>query len=193
MLNFTMGSSTNMDGTQHAKGQPYNMLDGIQSYAGPETLQNGDDLSRFFDPEHFESTTIGKGFSQLSLPRSDAGAGRQSHTPDIHQYNAPQQNYSQNQYSQPFYNPQQMNQSTFDPRFYSRPSPTPVSFDGGYPYQSHMGFTPQHFTAQQMNIPQRQTPTPTQSYPPRQQQQQPSQFVNIAQRPSPLPHVQVCH
>ncbi|EXJ59786.1 hypothetical protein A1O7_03933 [Cladophialophora yegresii CBS 114405] len=177
-----------MNGTQHAKGQSYNMLDGIQSYAGSETLHNGEDLSRFFDPELFESTAIGKGFSQPSLPRSDAGAGRQSHTPDIHQYNAPQQNYSQPQYSQAFYNSQQMNQSTFDPRFYTRPSPTPVSFDGGYQYQSPMGFTPQHFAPQQMNIPQRQTPTPTQSY--QQRQQQPAQFVSIAQRPSQLSHVQ---
>ncbi|OCT47569.1 C-x8-C-x5-C-x3-H type zinc finger protein [Cladophialophora carrionii] len=182
-----MNPSTNMNGSQHAKGQSYNMLDGMQSYAGPETLQNGEDLSRFFDPDLFESTAIGKGFSQPSLPRSDAGGSRQSHTPDMHQYSAPQQNYSQSQYPQPFYTSQQMNQSSFDPRFYSRPSPTPVSFDGGYPYQAHVGFTPQHFTSQQMNVPQRQTPTPTQSYPPR--QQQPAQFVNIAQRPPPMSHV----
>ena len=187
-------TNTSINGTHHTNGQSYNLLDGIQSYAGPEALQNAEDLSRFFDPELFESTAIGNGYPQPSMSISqdfDSNTARQSSNPDIHQYNVPQQNFSQHQFSQPFYNSQQMNQSTFDPRFYTRPSPSPVGFDGGYPYQSQMNYTPQHFGAQQMNLPQRQTPTPTQNYPPR--QQQPSPFVNIAQRPPQLSHVPVRH
>ncbi len=188
-----MDPSTNtpVNGAQHANSQSYNsILDGIQSFAGSDTLQNGEDISRFFDPELFEST-VGNGFSQPSLSMSqdfDTNTSRQSHTPDINPFNTSQQNYSQHQFSQPFYNAQQMNQSTFDPRFYSRPSASPVGFDAGYSYQPQMNYAPQHFSAQQLNIPHRQTPTPTQNYPPRQQS---SPFVNIAQRPSQLSHVQV--
>ena len=196
-----MDPSTNpaINGAQHANGQQYGLLDGIQTFAGNDTLQNGEDLSRFFDPELFDSTTIGNGFSQPSMSVSqdfDQNAGQQSSTPDIHHYNVPQQSYTHHQYSQPFYNSQQMSQSNYDPRFYSRPSASPVGFDGGYPFQSQMGYNHQHFNPQQMNLPQRQTPTPTQNYSPR--QQQPTSFINIASRPSQLSHVQVraldyCH
>ncbi|KAJ9611325.1 hypothetical protein H2200_004509 [Cladophialophora chaetospira] len=187
-----MDPSTNasMNGTQHTNGQPYNsILDGIQNYAGSDSIPSGEDIAGFFDPELFD-TTVNNGFSQASLSMSqdfDINGSRQSHTPEIHQYGASQQNFSQHQFPPQFYNSQQMNQSTFDPRLYSRPSPSPVGFDGGYSYQSQMGYTPQNFSAQQMNIPQRQTQSSSQNYPPR---QQPSPFVNIAQRPSQLPHVQ---
>jgi hypothetical protein len=179
-----------MNGAQHANGQSYSLLDGIQAYGASDNLQSGDDLSRYFDPELFESTTIGNGFSQPSMSLSqdfEANATRQSSTPDIMQYNVPQQSFTHHQFSQPFYNSQQMNQPTFDPRMYSRPSPSPVSFESGYTFQPQMNYTPQHFASQQMNLQQRQPSTQSQNYPPRQQQQ----YVNIAQRPTQLPHPQV--
>lgn len=181
-------ANTSMNGSHNTNGQPYNLLDGIQ-YAAQDTLQNGDDLAGFFDPELFESTTIGNGYSQSSMPMSqdfDPNAGRQSNTPEIHQYSIPQQNFPQHQYQQPFYTQQHVNQSNYDPAsFYqhSRPSPSPVGFDGGYSYQPQMGFTSQSSYPQQINITQRQTPSQSRNYlQTPQQQQQP--YVNIGPRPT---------
>ncbi|OQU95079.1 hypothetical protein CLAIMM_01340 isoform 2 [Cladophialophora immunda] len=197
-----MDPSTNssLNGAQHAKGQSYGLLDGIQAYAGSDSLHNGEDLSRFFDPDLFDSTTLGSSYAQPSLSMSqdyDTNARRQSGTPDVQQYTVPQQTFSHHQYSQPFYDSRPMSQPNYDPRFYSGPSPSPVGFDGGYPYQSQMGYPNQQFGAQQLSMQQRQTPTPSQNYPPRQQHQQPQQpqpqqstFVNIGPRPTQLSHVQ---
>ena len=167
------------------------MLDGIQPYSASDSLQNGEDLSRYFDPELFESTTIGNGFSQPSMSMSqdfDPSAARRSNTPDM--YTVPQQNFGHHQFpQQQFYNSQQMSQATFsDPRMFAQPSPSPVSFDPRYTYQPQIAYAPQHFTPQQMSIPQRQTATPSQNYPLRQQQ---TSYVNIAQRPSQMSHPQV--
>ncbi|KIY02647.1 uncharacterized protein Z520_01112 [Fonsecaea multimorphosa CBS 102226] len=196
-----MDPSTNssLNGAQHAKGQSYGLLDGIQAYAGPDSLQNGEDLSRFFDPELFDSTTLGSSYVQPSLSMSqdyDPNAGRQSGTPDVQQYNVPQRAFSHHQFPQPFYDSRQMSQPNYDPRFYPRPSPSPVGFDSGYSYQSRIGYPNQQFGGHQLNM-QRLTPTPSQNYPSRQQQpqqQQPqpqhSTFVNIGPRPTQLSHGQ---
>ncbi|KIW88872.1 uncharacterized protein Z519_10356 [Cladophialophora bantiana CBS 173.52] len=192
-----MDPSTNstINGAQHAKGQSYGVLDGIQAFTGSDGLQNGDDLSRFFDPELFDST-----YSQPSLSMSqdfDPNTGRQSSTPDIQQFSVPQRPFPHHQYSQPFYDSRQMSQPNYDPRFYSGPSPSPVGFDGGYHYPSQMGYSNQQFNTQQMSMPQRQTTTPSQNYPIQQQQQpqpqpqpQPPSFVNIGPRPPHLSHGQ---
>ena len=187
-------TNTALNGAQHANRQ-YGLLDGIQSFAGNDTLQSGEDLSRFFDPELFESTAIGNGFSQpsMSIPQDfEHNTGRQSTTPEIHQYNAPQHSYGQSQYAQSFYNPPQLNQPSYDPRFFSRPSASPVEFDSSYPYQSQIDYNAQHFNPQQLNVPQRQSPTLAQNYPARQQQSS-SPFLSIASRPSQLSQVQVRH
>ncbi|OAL26271.1 hypothetical protein AYO20_10148 [Fonsecaea nubica] len=188
-------SNPSLNGAQHAKGQSYGLLDGIQAYAGVDSLPNGEDLSRFFDPELFDSTTLGSSYTQPSMSMShdyDPNAGRQSGTPDVQQYNVAQRAFPHHQYTQPYFDSRQMTQPNYDPRYYSQPSPSPVGFDGGYSYQTQMGYPNQQFSAQQLSIPQRQTPTPSQNYPPRQQQQaqpQQSPFVNMGPR-AQLSHVQ---
>ncbi|EXJ95590.1 hypothetical protein A1O1_00712 [Capronia coronata CBS 617.96] len=181
-----------MNGSQSANNPSYTFLDGIQSYAGSDTLQNGgEDYSQYFDPALFEASTIGPGFSQQPqhIPQSfNANVARQSHSPGLPQYNPPQPNYSLNQYSQPLYDSRQMPQQNYDSRYYPRPSPSPVGFEGGYAYQQQMPYNPQNYNAQHVNIPPRQSPTPNPTYPPR--QQQPSPYVNIGPRPSQLSQVQ---
>jgi hypothetical protein len=188
-----MDPSTNstMNGAQHANNPSYNFLDGITQYSDANTLPNGDDFSSFFDPALFESTAIGPGFSQQpqSIPQNSftQNVPRQSNSPGLPQYNSTQPSFSHTQYSQPIYNAQSLPQPNYDARYFSRPSASPVNFDA-YSYQPSMGYPNQTFNPQQMNIPPRQTSTPT-NYPPR--QQQPSPYVNIGQRPSQLSQVQV--
>lgn len=199
-----------MNGAQHANNQSFGFLDGIQSFATSDGLQGADDFS-YYDPALFESSAMGAGFSQQpsSLSQNfDSNASRQSNSPVLQQqYNHAQQSYPQHQYSQSLYDSRQIAQSNYDPRFYTRPSPSPVAFDAGYNYQPHMGYSTQNYNPQHLNIPQRQTPTPTQTYQPiqqqqqqqqqpqqqpQQQQQQPSAYVNIGPRPpSQLSHIQV--
>jgi hypothetical protein len=187
-----MDSSTNpsMNGAQHSNNPPYGFLDGIQSFAGADTLQNADDYSQFFDPALFETTTLGHGFAQQQQQQQqamsqnfDTNGSRQSNSPGVPQYNPQPQSFAHHQYAQPMYDSRQIAQPNYDPRFYSRPSPSPVGFDGGYPYQQ-MGYGTQNFNSPHMNLPQQQTPTPTPNYAPR--QQQPSPYVNIGPRPPQL-------
>jgi hypothetical protein len=186
-------ANTSMNSSHHQNPQQYSILDGIQSYTGSDGLQNGDaDLSRFFDPELFDSTTIGNGFSQPSMSMSqdfDPNAARHSNTPELAQYNPPQQSFGHHQYSQSFYNPQQMNPANYDSRFYPHSSASPVAFDRGYAYPPQINYTSQSFSNQQLSVPQRQTPTPVPSY--QQRQPQSSPYVNIAQRPAQMSHAQV--
>lgn len=198
-----MDPSTNstMNGAHHANNPSYSFLDGITQYGDANTLQNGDDFSSFFDPALFESTAIGPGFSQQpqSIPQNSLqpqsisqnnftqNVPRQSNSPGLPQYNATQPSFSHNQFSQPIYNTQSLSQPNYDPRYFSRPSASPVNFDA-YSYQPSMGYPNQPFNPQQMNMPPRQTSTPT-NYPPR--QQQPSPYVNMGQRPPQLSQVQV--
>lgn len=203
-----MDPSTNpsMNGTQHSNNQAYGFLNGIQPFGGSDNFQHGEDYSQFFDPALFETNTLGHGFSQQqpqqpqqppqsSQPQQpmsqnfDADAPRQSNSPSLPQYNPPQQSY--HQYSQPVYDSRQMSQPTYDPRFYPRPSASPVGYDGGYAFQPHINYGNQNYNPQHLNLPPRQSPTPTQNYPPR--QQQPSPYVNIGPRPSQLSQVQVGH
>ncbi|OAP59011.1 hypothetical protein AYL99_06308 [Fonsecaea erecta] len=193
-----MDPSTNssLNGAQHTKGQSYNLLEGIQAYASTDGLQNGEDLSRFFDPELFDTTTIGSSYAQPALSMSqdyDPNTGRPSGTPDPQHYNnVPQRPFPHHQYSQPFYDSRQLNQANYDPRFFSRPSASPVGFEGGYSYQHQMRYPNQQFGAQQLSM-QSQTPPPSQNYAPRQQQQgqsQQLQYVNMGPHPTQLSHVQ---
>ncbi|KAK5454264.1 hypothetical protein LTS15_006264 [Exophiala xenobiotica] len=184
-----MDSSTNhsLNGTQHGNNPSYSFLDGIQSFAN-------DEFSQYFDPALFENTTIGPGFSQQpqtqSLPQQtfNQNVPRQSHSP-LPQYNSPQQpTLSHGQYSQPMYDTHQLPQHNYDSRFYPRPSASPAGFDGGYGYQSQMNYNNQGFNAQHINMPQRQTPTPTTNYPPGQQRVSP--YINIQARPTQMSHMQ---
>ncbi|KIV81772.1 hypothetical protein PV11_03932 [Exophiala sideris] len=187
-----MDSSTDqsMNGTQHTTNPSYSFLDGIQSYSGSDPLSNGEDYSQYFDPALFENTTLGPGFTQQPQPVSqnfNQNVSRQSHSP-LPQYNAAQPNFSHTQYSQPLYDTRQISQSTYDPRFFSASSASPGPYEGGYGYQPPMTYNNQNYTTQHVDIPQRQTPTPTASYSPR--QQQPSPYVNIGPRPSQLSQMQ---
>ncbi|KIX01056.1 uncharacterized protein Z518_10122 [Rhinocladiella mackenziei CBS 650.93] len=171
--------------------QSYGFLDGIQAYSNSDNLQNGEDYSQYFDPALFENTTIGQSFSQQPQSISqnfDSNIPRQSNSPGIQQYTSAQPTYSHQQYSQSLYDSRQLSQPNYDPRFYPRHSPSPVGFDGGYPYQSPMGYPNQNYNSQHMNMPPRQDHTPTPNYPPR--QQHPSPYVNIGPRPSQLSQVQ---
>ncbi|KAI1608948.1 hypothetical protein EDD37DRAFT_133025 [Exophiala viscosa] len=179
-----------VNGTQHTPNPSYSFLDGIESYAGSDPLSNGEDYSQYFDPALFENTTLGHGFAQQPQPVSqnfNQNVSRQSHSP-LPQYNAAQPNFSHSQYTQPLYDTRQISQSTYDPRFFSPSSASPAPFDGGYGYQPPMTYNNQNYSSQQMDLPPRQTPTPTANYPAR--QQQPSPYVNIGPRPSQLSQMQ---
>ncbi|KIW10906.1 hypothetical protein PV08_10205 [Exophiala spinifera] len=175
-----------MNGSHNSNNPAYPYLDGIQTYSNEE-------FSRFFDPALFEDTTIGPGFSQQSQPlpqNFNQDVSRQSHSP-LPQFNSPQPAYqTHNQYSQPqLYDtrplPQQQN---YDTRFYSGPSPPALGYEGGYSFQPQMNYNTQNFNPQHLNMPPRQTPTPT-NYPPASgQQQHTSPFVNI--QPSPMAQMQ---
>lgn len=187
-----MDSSTDqsMNGTQHSTNPSYSFLDGIQAYAGSDALSNGEDYSQYFDPALFENTTLGPGFTQQpqSVPQNfNQNVSRQSHSP-LPQYNSTQPTFSHTQYSQPLYDARQISQSSYDPRFFSQSSASPVGFDGNYGYQPPMNYNSQNYNTQHMDVPQRQTPTPTANYPSR--QQQPSPYVNIGPRSSQLPQMQ---
>jgi len=190
-------SNTTMNGAQlhqDANGHSYNFLDGLPPYAGHDALTSGnEDFHTFFDPALFENApSLGHGYSQQSQPLPQTfnqNATRQSNSPGIPQYNASQPSFSHNQYSQPLYESRSISQTTFDPRFYPRPSPSPVAFDS-YHYQPPMNLHNQNFNSPPLTMQQRQTSTPTQPYPPR--QQQPSPYMNIGPRPSHLSQIQVC-
>ncbi|EXJ89735.1 hypothetical protein A1O3_02802 [Capronia epimyces CBS 606.96] len=191
-----MDSSGNasMNGSQSANNPSYSFLDGIQSFAASDPLQNGgEDYSQYFDPALFESTTIGHGFSQQPQqpmpPNFNSNVAKQSNSSGLPQYNSPQPNYGLNQYPPALYDSRQIPQQNYDSRFFPRPSASPVGFDGGYPYQQHMPFTGQNYGAQHVNMPQRQSPSPAPPYPARQPQSSP--YMNAGPRPSQLSQVQV--
>lgn len=195
---WAMDPSTNstMNGAQHANTPSYTFLDELSQYADTNSLASGDDFSSFFDPALFESTTIGPGFSQQAQPipqnSFNQNVQRQSNSPGLPQpqynHNQNQPSFSHSQYSQqPVYNGQSLSQPNYDPRYYPRPSASPVNFEA-YNYQPPMNFANQTYSPQQMNMPPRQTATPT-NYPAN--QQQPLAYVNIGQRPSQLPQAQV--
>ncbi|KIW43390.1 uncharacterized protein PV06_04499 [Exophiala oligosperma] len=183
-----MDSSTNhaINGTHNSNNQAYPYLDGIQTYSNEE-------FSRFFDPALFEDTTIGPGFTQQTQqlpPNFNQDVSRQSHSP-LPQFNSPQPAYQpHNQYSQsPLYDTRQLpQQQNYDPRFYSGPSPSPLGFEGGYSFQPPMNYNAQGFNSQHMNMPPRQTPTPTNFAPGSGQKQQPPPYVNV--QPSHLAQMQ---
>lgn len=201
-----------MNGSQHGENH-YNannnsFLDGITDFTDPDHLHTNDELSAFFDPALFETSALGPGFSQQAQPLSqnnfNQNPSRQSNSPGLTQFNSPQPSYQHPQYPQhpqhpqhpqPLFNSQPMPQSSYDPRFFVRPSQSPVNYDG-YAYHPQMGYQPQQYQQQQMNLPPRQSSTPVanlQQRPPQQHQQHPPSavsYTNIAQRQPPIPQGQ---
>jgi hypothetical protein len=181
-----MDRSTNP--SHHINGQTFGLLNGIEDFTGAETIQDGEDLSQYFDPELFdqEATNNGMSLPSLSLGQEfNATASRQSATPELHQYGNTQQTFQPQQYQSPYFDSRQLNQNSFDPRFYSRSSASPLSYDNGYPYQSQLNF--QQYGQQQLGMQQRQSPTQLHAIP----QRQPQPYVNITSRPSQLSQMQV--
>jgi hypothetical protein len=179
-----MDQSTN---TPQTNGQAFGLLNGIEDYSA-DTLQDGEDLSQYFDPELFDQEAANSGISlpSLSLGQEfNASASRQSATPELRQYGNTQQAFQPQQYQSPYFDSRQLGQSSFDPRFYSRPSASPLSFDNGYPYQSQLNF--QQYGQQQVGMQQRHSPTQLHAIPQRQSQS----YVNITARPSQLSQMQV--
>ncbi|KIV96520.1 hypothetical protein, variant 2 [Exophiala mesophila] len=206
-----------MNGSQHGENHfnPNNnsFLDEITDFTDPGHLHTNDELSQFFDPALFEASALGPGFSQQAQPLSqnnfNQNQPRQSNSPGLSQFNSPQPSYQHPQFPQhtqhsqhpqhpqhpqPMFNSQPMPQSSYDPRFFVRPSQSPVNYDG-FAYHPQIGYQPQQYQQhqqQQMNMPPRPSPSPAtnlQQRPPPQHQHPTSavSYTNIAQRQPTIP------
>ena len=172
-------------------------LNGIHSFATSADQPGNDDIQDYFHPDLFDTSEATPTEQPQQPPQNfqsafNQHAARQSHSPALPAYNPNQHAYPQHpQYQQQSFDQRAMyqNPQSFDPRFYQqRPSPSPASMDH-YSYQ-HPAYQSQNYQQPPMNPQQRQSATPTPSYP--QHQQSYSPYINFDSRNSPQVQNQVC-